>query len=507
MARLACIVLSAIICVACSRPLEKDNAGQQLASAYCGSCHEVPSPGLLTKQVWLTGVLPQMGPRLGIREFQGTSYPINEHPTVPKGYYPEKATITDEQWAQIVGYYFDEAPDSLPSDTARIEPNTYRFTVRMPVRAKNDPPPVSSYVKIDPGNHGIYVGQGVELALRSYNTKLDVVSRVPLTNVMADIAFDDLAKPGTRSGTLLVMGALTPYDVVHGSLFPLWVSPNLVITLSSKTIADSLSRPVSLVQTDLDGDGGRDYIVCGFGNFTGSLFILKETATGYQRTDLRNLPGSSKAIVADFNNDGRKDILALMAQSDEGIFLYEQTESGEFLERNILRFSPVAGSVSIDLADFNGDSFPDIVYASGDNADFSKTLKPYHGVYIFINDGKFNFKQQFFFPINGCFKALARDFDLDGDFDIASISYFPDFLKRPEESFVYLENQGGYNFKAASVPQHNLGRWLTMDADDLDGDGDDDIILGNMSIGPTNIPVHADFRSGPAFLLLENKTR
>jgi hypothetical protein len=44
-----------------------------------------------------------------------------------------------------------------------------------------------------------------------------------------------------------------------------------------------------------------------------------------------------------------------------------------------------------------------------------------------------------------------------------------------------------------------------MDADDLDGDGDVDIVLGNMSVGPLNIQVENKWASGPSFILLENK--
>ncbi len=111
------------------------------------------------------------------------------------------------------------------------------------------------------------------------------------------------------------------------------------------------------------------------------------------------------------------------------------------------------------------------------------------------------------FPINGCFKAVARDFDLDGDPDIAAISYFADYKQRPEESFVYLQNNGSNKFEAFSIPQHSLGRWLTLDVGDLDGDGDQDIVLGNMSIGPSNFASNRKWRSGPEFILLENKTR
>jgi hypothetical protein len=304
------------------------------------------------------------------------------------------------------------------------------------------------------------------------------------------------------------MGALTPLDVTHGSIQPVMIDENLTITVSSHVLLDSLPRPVSVQEADLNEDGKPDYVVCGFGNFAGSLFWLKNTGDGhFEKNILRNQPGSTETRVSDFNGDGRLDILALMAQGDEGIFLYTQLADGTFHEKNVLHFSPVAGSISIDLADFNQDGYPDIVYTSGDNADFSKVLKPYHGVYIYLNDGQWNFKQAFFFAINGCFKALARDYDLDGDIDIATISYFADFKRRAEESFVYLQNEGGFHFKPFTFPQHSLGRWLTLDAGDVDGDGDVDLALGNMSIGPTNIPTHPDWRKGPAFVLLENKSR
>jgi hypothetical protein len=96
-----------------------------------------------------------------------------------------------------------------------------------------------------------------------------------------------------------------------------------------------------------------------------------------------------------------------------------------------------------------------------------------------LNDGKNNYKKAFFYPINGCFKALARDFDKDGDLDIATISYFPDFKNQPKEGFVYLENKGKFTFSATSIKEVNAGNWLVMDSADLDADGDEDIVLGN----------------------------
>jgi hypothetical protein len=216
------------------------------------------------------------------------------------------------------------------------------------------------------------------------------------------------------------------------------------------------------------------------------------------------LPGAIKAYVNDFNHDGLPDIWALFAQGEEGVFLFTNKGHGNFAAKELLRFPPSYGSSYFELADFNNDGYPDIVYTCGDNADFSPILKPYHGIYIFLNDGSNHFEQKVFFPINGCYKAIARDFDNDGDLDIASISFFADYEHQPEESFVYLENKGNFDFYPYSFPGSNLGRWLTMDAGDIDGDGLIDIVLGNFSQGGTITKSTINWKQSPPFIVLKN---
>jgi hypothetical protein len=147
------------------------------------------------------------------------------------------------------------------------------------------------------------------------------------------------------------------------------------------------------------------------------------------------------------------------------------------------------------------------LYCCGDNADYSTAdLKNYHGVYIFLNDGNYNFKQAYFFPMYGCFKAVARNFEQHGGLDIAAISFFPDKKHHPQESFVYLENKGGFNYTPYAIPQFGTGNWLTMDAGDVDGDGDDDIVIGNLDMPDVRNNSRVQQKNRPAFLLLENQT-
>ena len=170
----------------------------------------------------------------------------------------------------------------------------------------------------------------------------------------------------------------------------------------------------------------------------------------------------------------------------------------------MLSFPAVFGSSYFELADFNKDGFADILYTCGDNADYSAILKPYHGVYIFLNDGKNHFKQAYFYPMHGCFKAMARDFNGDGNLDIAAMAFFADYSNHPEESFLYLEAKATTDFTPYSIPGTSSGRWLTMDAGDIDGDGKPDIVLGNFSIAPSFTKGSVNWQNGPPFIVLKN---
>jgi hypothetical protein len=265
-----------------------------------------------------------------------------------------------------------------------------------------------------------------------------------------------------------------------------------------------MGRPVQILAADLNQDGKTDYVTCEFGYLTGALTWMENKGNRFERHILRGEPGAIKAYVDDVNHDNLPDLWVLFAQGDEGVFIFQNKGNGKFEMQQVLRFPPSYGSSYFELQDFNKDGHPDILYTCGDNGDYSTVLKPYHGVYIFLNDGNNSFKEKYFYPIDGCYKAIARDFDNDGDLDIATISFFADYQRQPEEGFVFLENEGHFRFKPQTIPETQQGRWLTMDAGDLDGDGKTDLVLGNFSLGPTLMASKHNWKKGPLFMVLKN---
>lgn len=478
--------------------------GKVLAEKYCQSCHLLPDPSLLDAKTWEMGVLPAMGPRLGIFHYGIENYPsyVNDSKLDPN-YYPKKPLLSFEDWQNIIDYYTSVSPDSLPKQD-RKQAIQMDLTVFSAMKSEYTyTSPGVSYVKInsDDSLHPLVIGDVLKKDIYFFNRQLKISDSIGTRGPIVDINF-------SKNEILACnIGILNPNNEKAGKAELLSLSASQKLKNDNNVLFDSLRRPVQITPADLNNDGKTDYLVCEFGNLMGALSWMENSGDGkFKRHVLRNVPGAIKAYINDYNHDGNPDVWALFAQGEEGIFLFTNKGNGNFESKEVLRFPSVYGSSYFEMDDFNKDGYPDIVYTCGDNADFSIILKPYHGVYVFLNDGKNNFTQKYFYPINGCYKAIARDFDGDGDMDIATISFFADYKNQPEEGFVYLEQKGDFNFIPHSLPEAESGHWLTMDAGDFDGDGKIDLVLGNFSVRPSATHSEFDWKKGPVFLLLKNQS-
>jgi hypothetical protein len=462
----------------------------------------LPDPSLLDTKSWEKGVLPNMGPRLGIF-YYNTIYPSSKKDrNLDPNFYPSQPVLSFDEWQNIIDYYTATSPDTLPKQNRphSVQLGLPIFTVQQSNFTYQNP--TTTFVKIITGDslYSLMISDVVKRNIYLFNSQLQIKDSIrcsggPVVNI-------DFSQQKMLACNI---GVLNPNNGKFGKAQFINTNSNGKLQEDTIPLFDSLRRPVQITASDLNNDGRTDYLVCEFGNLMGSLSWMENLGNNkFSRHVLRAVPGSIKAYINDYNHDGLPDIWVLFAQGEEGIFLFTNKGHGNFVTEEVLRFPPVYGSSSFELDDFNNDGYPDIVYTCGDNADFSPVLKPYHGVYIFLNDKTNHFKQKYFFPINGCYKAIARDFDGDGDLDIAVISFFADYEHQPEESFIYLENEGNFDFQPYSFPGAKSGRWLTMDAGDIDGDGRIDLVLGNFSLGPGFVKSNVNWKQSPPFIVLKN---
>ncbi|MEX2512585.1 MAG: VCBS repeat-containing protein [Cyclobacteriaceae bacterium] len=458
-------------------PIQKELTGAQLSRSYCSSCHLYPEPLLLDKKTWANYILPLMGNYYGIyssdttREFLiegGRAGQFVEKMNI----FPHQPTIDTAIFNKIKKHYLKEAPELLPKAPAKnITVGLKNFKVKRP--SDKTKKPMTVMVKVAAPNE-IYISDAGRSTLSIMDQNMKVLKTAPSPEGTVWI------KKHENATFALVIGTFNPTDMNLGFVMELPSKPGQATKIPIK----DLQRPVHLDVGDLDGDGMDDMVISEYGKQTGSLAWWKQEWSGqYRKKVLKNKPGATKAYIRDMNGNGKNDIIALMGQGDEGIFIFHNQGNSNFIEEKVLGFPPVYGSSYFNLYDFNGDGHEDIIYTAGDNADYDPIIKNYHGLRIFINDGSNHFKEEFFYQLNGAYKAIPQDFDGDGDVDIAAISFFPDYESSPEESFVYLENKGDFKFEAYTFEGSPEGRWMVMDVGDTDGDGDMDIILGSMVFG------------------------
>ncbi len=478
--------------------------GNNLAHVYCSACHQFPEPALLPKATWENSVLPVMGLRLGVGSdlsMYTRLAPQEIMALLKADIYPSKPLIAKKDWLKIKAYYQNQAPEKLVEPKLLSLDSLTLFQVgALPINKGRNA--LTSLLKYEPKTKELLVGDRRNKLFR-INAQLQVIDSVQL----------DTPPVAAISGTnkepykIITVGSLNPSDAPFGRLYS-WNTKDRTAAGASPKLTD-LQRPVQLASSDLNQDGRTDLIICQYGNQIGKLSWYEEKKEGtYREHILKKVPGSRQVIIQDINQDNQPDIIALFAQATESIIVFYNRGEGRFEEETLVQLPPVYGLSYFELTDFNNDGAPDILLSNGDNGDYSFLRKPYHGIRLYLNNQKNNFQEAFFLPLPGATQAVARDFDQDGDLDVAAIAYFADFEKQPETGFVYYENQGNNTFRSKTIPESTQGRWLTLTTGDLDQDGDEDIMLGSFIFATTPVPAALQekwIKSSPSVLVLKNK--
>lgn len=468
-----------------------DLTGLQLSDAYCSTCHLKPDPELLDKKTWEKSVLPDMRKRMGLR--LDTDSEVSLNPQI----YPTSSYISETDWKKIETYYVEMAPEEpIPQgNIPEIRRGIPGFELEIP-DLKLQGSPLTTLLRNDGLRGRLFMGDRLGRLLILNPKNFDLLDSVNLDSPPSEIRFQE-----DGSIDLLTMGIMDPSTKAIGE----WNQYPSENPKSPILKIENLNRPVHFTFGDLNQNGKEDLVISNFGNHQGNLSWYENTGKGYRQHILRNFPGGRRTFIQDMNGDGLPDIVALMAQAYEGVYIFYNMGNGDFREEAVLQFHPLFGCSDFDLVDFNGDGHLDILLTNGDNADLSPIFKNYHGVRIFINDGQNNFKEIWFFPMFGASKAIAGDFGGNGKLDIAAISFFPDWDQMPRRDFLYFQNDGALNFTPYALEQPLKSRWLILEKADLSDNGREDLLLGSLMFQQS--PSSVNTEPWVPFVILRNQNR
>ncbi len=468
--------------------IEKDNLkgilkGQQLTAQYCQNCHTHVNPDQLPNRIWKDEVLPKMGAYMGIYEKDSRASLMEDGSArryiITNDVFPENPKLTVDEWNKIKEYYLDNAPDELEHFTQALKVRKV-FQPIVPKTRLN--PPMSTMVMYSEKSGLVYHGD----VKRDYSTLNIFQSDGRIQQALA--LHSPPVKVRENDGALwvLLMGSFTSTDSPSGSLVRIVQSEGAKQYDGIESIIEGLQRPVDIAYADLDGDGDEDIVISQFGNWAGRLEWFEDLGNDeYKKHLLMDKTGATTVLAEDLDRDGDIDLLALFTQGEETIYAFINTGEGRFVHKKIIQLPPTHGSVHFTYVDIDKDGIKDIILSSGDNADYEPVLKPYHGIRIYLGKGELDFESPIFLPLNGAYKAIAADFDGDGDLDLAAISFFPDYSVSPKESIVMFENISTADslvFRPFSLPGFDKGRWIDMDVGILDGNERPSLFLASFVV-------------------------
>jgi enediyne biosynthesis protein E4 len=232
-----------------------------------------------------------------------------------------------------------------------------------------------------------------------------------------------------------------------------------------------------MTKGDMDRDGVDDLVIGGSKTEPTAVFLFKDNK--FVRTEydgLTSLKACTEAdiVLLDVENDGDQDLIAIAGgyesekENEYEHFLYQN--NGKSFEKIKLPLPPFSGSV-VRPFDFDKDGDKDLFVG----ARVKRSMYPFAAQSFIVSNDQGRFSDSVLpFDLGMVTDAAWSDYDRDGWHDLV--------ITREWNSLIILKNENGKKFTVLSDPKIESmhGFWSSIRAADLDNDGDDDYVTGNL---------------------------